>query len=315
MLSVDELQEPDDAGLPLIYHKLVHGTTLHGKQHYASVGNMAEFLSALGAGSAAEAAVDLASASARLESERHEPLTYYHRTGPIGQVLAERLPAIANGELAFVGLGSGTMAAYVEPGQKATFYELDSAIKRIAENPEYFTFLHDCKGTYQIVLGDARLKMEDHGRDHQYGLIVVDAFSSDAIPVHLLTKEAVELYRKRLAPGGVIALHISNRYLELKPVAARIAQELGMVALHQWDSDANAAGKQTSEWVLVANQRADFGGLTDRTYEGDDDSGNKVTLHRWSDVKPDARSPLWTDDFSNFLQIMQWKQIFKMGDW
>jgi hypothetical protein len=270
VLTVEEWQDKD--GGP-IYHKLVHGTTLHGKQQFDPVTT--------------------------------DPLSYYHRTGPIGQVFAEKLPAIDRRPYAVVGLGSGTMAAYAEKGQMVTYYEIDPVVKRIAQDPQYLTFLKDCNGDLNIVMGDARLKMEEHAREGEYGVIVVDAFSSDAIPVHLLTKEAVELYRSRLAPGGIIALHISNRYLDLNPVAARIAEELGMVGLHQWDSDSSLPGKQSSEWVILANNRADFGGLADRTYEGEDDSGNKVTRHRWDELKAKAGDPLWTDDYSNLLQAVQ----------
>src|SRR5262249_22100380 len=160
-------------------------------------------------------------------------LTYYHRTGPVGQVFAANPPAVKHPAMALVGLGSGSMTAYGAPGQTLTIYEIDPAVKRIAEDPRYFTYLRVTKPKYQIVLGDARLKMEEHGKDGEYGVIVVDAFSSDAIPVHLLTREAVALYVRRLAPDGIIALHISNRYLDLKPVAARIAQELGLAGLVQ----------------------------------------------------------------------------------
>jgi hypothetical protein len=268
-LQVDELKEEESGP---IYHKLIHGTTLHGKQQFDPLSP--------------------------------EPLTYYHKTGPIGQVFAEKLPAIDKGELAFIGLGTGTMAAYLEKGQKGTFYDIDSHVVAIASNPEYFTFLRDSKGEKEIVLGDARLKLEEHGKEGQYGLIVVDAFSSDAIPIHLLTKEAVALYRSRLAPGGIIALHISNRYLELAPVAAKIAESLGMAGLHEWDSDQSTPGKNSSEWIMLAKDPADFGGLRDRTYEGEDDNGNRATLPRWKKLEAKASDPLFTDDFSNMLLIM-----------
>jgi hypothetical protein len=220
-------------------------------------------------------------------------------------VFAAGLPAVKQGELAFIGLGTGTMAAYAAPGQRATFYEIDPVIRRIAEDPQYFTYLHDCRGKYEIVMGDARLMLEQRGREGQYGLIVVDAFSSDAIPVHLLTKEAVALYRSRLAPGGVIALHISNRFLDLRPVAARIAQELGLAGLVQWDSDDTPPGKQRSEWVLLAEKPEHFGNLPEQTYE-EEKEGRKVTLTRWDPLKAKPGDPLWTDDFSNLLQIFMW---------
>ena len=137
-------------------------------------------------------------------------------------------------------------------------------------------------------------------------MIVVDAFSSDSIPVHLLTKQAVQMYFEHLEDDGVLVLHISNRYLDLKPVAARIAQELGLAAVHQWDTDGGIPGKQSSEWVLVAKKRADFGSLLELTTEVEED-GKTVTRTRWDELKPGADDPLWTDDFTNLLQIFRWE--------
>jgi spermidine synthase len=200
------------------------------------------------------------------------------------------------------------MTAYGAPGQTLTIYEIDPTVKRLAEDPRYFTYLRDTKAKYEIVLGDARLQLAEHGKPGQYGVIVVDAFSSDAIPVHLLTKEAVQLYLDRLAPDGLIALHISNRYLDLKPVAARIAAELGLVGLEQWDSDATAPGKQSSQWVVLARKKADFAGLPDQTTETEKDN-KKETTKRWMPLEAPAGAPLWTDAFSNLLQIFNWSQL------
>jgi len=278
VMSVD-VETDERTSPPTVYHKLVHGTTLHGKQ--------------------------------QVDPPSDAPLTYYHRTGPIGQVFAAGLPAVTKGELAFVGLGTGTMSAYAGPGQKVTFYEIDPKVKRIAEDPRYFTYLRDCKGPYEIVMGDARLKLEEHGRPNQYGLIVVDAFSSDAIPVHLLTQEAVGLYRSRLAPGGLIALHISNRYLNLEPVAARIAQELGLSAISEWDSEDLSIGRQGSQWVLLAAKPEDFGSLPTLTAD-EEVNGRTVPKRRWEELKAKPGDPLWRDDFSNLLEIFMWDKIFKV---
>jgi hypothetical protein len=277
VVSVEREEDEAPDGQKLVYHKLVHGTTLHGKQ--------------------------------QVDPPSDEPLTYYHRTGPIGQVFQVAPPAVKHAEFALVGLGSGSMTAYGAPGQTLTIYEIDPAVLRIAEDPQYFTYLGDCKAKYDVVLGDARLKLADHGREGQYGLIVVDAFSSDAIPVHLLTKEAVELYVSRLAPDGIIALHISNRYLDLEPVAARIAQELGLAGLVQYDNDQSAPGKQRSNWVVLARQREHFAGLPDLTYETQE-KGMTVKRHHWKDLTVRADAPLWTDDYSNLLQIFNWEKLF-----
>jgi hypothetical protein len=260
--------------------RLVHGTTLHGKQQY--------------------------------QPPSPEPLTYYHRTGPLGQIFAA-LPRLQKGEIAAIGLGTGSVAAYGAPGNAFTFYEIDPTVRRIAENPEFFTYLRDTKaGRLDFVMGDARLKIEEHGKPGQYGLIIVDAFSSDAIPIHLLTKEAVALYVSRLSDDGIIALHLSNRYLNLHPIVARIAEELGLAGLQIFDGDQNQPGKQRSNWVILARKPEHFGSLPERPdkmmYEGQtielfDSSNNEG---RWKKLEPEAGMPLWTDDFSNILSVLSW---------
>jgi hypothetical protein len=256
-----------------LLHRLVHGTTLHGKQQFRPLSL--------------------------------EPLTYYHRTGPLGQIFRD-LPQIQNGEIAAIGLGTGSIAAYGTAGNAITFFEIDPTVRRIAENPEYFTYLRDSKaGRLEIVMGDARIKLEEHGKPGQYALIVVDAFSSDAIPIHLLTKEAVRLYVERLRNDGVIALHLSNRYLSLQSIAARIAQELGLACLQINDGDLDLPGKQSSQWVVLARSRDHFANLLkppgEMTYEG-----RTVALTPWEALIAAADAPLWTDDFSNILSVLSW---------
>ena len=167
-------------------HRLFHGNTLHGAQS--------------------------------LQSERrHEPLTYYYRTGPIGQVFGMMKERIHQSNIAIVGLGTGSLAAYAEPGQHWDFYEIDPIVVQIARERCYFTMLDESRaGSTEVVLGDARLRLQD-APDHGYKLIVLDAFSSDAIPTHLLTREALRLYLSKLAEGGIIAFHISNHYVDLSP--------------------------------------------------------------------------------------------------
>jgi hypothetical protein len=265
-------------------HRLVHGTTLHGKQI--------------------------------VNPHSPDPLTYYHRTGPLGQVFS-RVPQIENCEIAAVGLGTGSVAAYGTPLRKITFYEIDPTVVDIADNPKFFTYLRDCSGGRpDVVLGDARLKLEEHGRAGQYGLIIVDAFSSDAIPMHLLTKEAIELYLSRLRPDGIIALHVSNRYLSLEPVAARIARELGLVGLQINDGDKfdpdggddernKVPGKQNSQWVVLARDAKHFGRLSEPPGEAEV-AGRKVPLSSWMPLELPPNTPLWTDDFSNVVSVLSW---------
>ena len=243
------------------YHSLIHGTTLHGMQ-----------------------ALD--------KARQNEPLTYYHRTGPFGQAFV-RLPQVSGArEIAVVGLGIGTLASYASSGQRWTFYELDPAVERLARSGEYFTFLRDCGDRCRVVLGDARLSVAQ-ARPNAYGLIVLDAFSSDAIPMHLMTTEAVSLYLTRLAPGGVLAFHISNRHLELGPVLARLALAHRLTVVDQAEGATQAAiadGKSPSEWMMMARDRQDLGPLI-----GDP---------RWVTPSLSPSTPLWSDDFSNILSVL-----------
>jgi spermidine synthase len=242
--------------------QLTHGTTLHGKQF--------------------------------MEPKlRREPLTYYHRTGPIGQVFEAVHAGGRKPRVGVVGLGTGTQAAYGRSGQAFTFYEIDPAVVSIAENPRYFTFLADARRRgvdLKIVLGDARIRLTE-APDHSFDLLVVDAFSSDAIPAHLLTKEALLLYRKKLAPGGVLAFHISNRYLDLEPVLGNLASHLGMVGVHQHDLDMTAPGKSSSIWVALARAPEDLAALKEKHGE------------RWRPLRNDPNLSLWTDDFHNLWEI------------
>ncbi|MFH1267013.1 MAG: fused MFS/spermidine synthase [Planctomycetota bacterium] len=167
-------------------NSLIHGTTNHGLQ-------------------------------SRDPNRRRQPLSYFHRTGPLGDVFQALSDRGSFREIGVIGLGTGTIAAYGKPGQRITYYEIDPAILRIARDPRYFTFLRDQEAELDVVLGDARLSLVD-APSARYDLLVLDAFSSDAIPVHLLTREAIALYLNKLADRGVLALHISNRYLDLAPV-------------------------------------------------------------------------------------------------
>ena len=242
------------------YRTLFHGTTLHGVQ-----------------------ALD--------PSRAGESLTYYHRAGPFGQAFAQLPHASHAPQVAVVGLGVGTLASYARPDQHWTFYEIDPAVERIARAPDGFTFLTTCGRRCEVVVGDARLSLA-RSAEPGYGLLVLDAFSSDAIPVHLMTSEAIDLYLKRLAPDGVIAFHISNRHLRLAPVLGRLAMAHGLVALEQRDavgSDMRDDGKTSSDWVLMARSRSDLGVLVDD--------------RRWTAVAVPADTPLWTDSFSNILGV------------
>ena len=249
----------DPAG---VFNQVVHGNTVHGRQFLAPV-------------------------------RRCEPLAYYHVKGPLGDLFAEvnSRPSVRVG---VIGLGAGSMASYSQPGQEWTYYEIDPAVIRLARGTNYFTYLTACaRAPVRIVAGDARLQLR-HAPDRHYGFLVLDAFSSDSIPQHLLTREAFELYVRKLAPGGLLAIHISNRYLNLAPVIADIAGELKLVCRSAEDmEDDPANGKEESHWMLLARSEGDLGRLQRSS--------------RFIPVAPQPGRRVWTDDYSNILSVFEWK--------
>jgi hypothetical protein len=223
-----------------------------------------------------------------------EPLAYYSRTGPIGQVFQCRADLESVG---VIGLGAGSLAAYAHPGQQWTFYEIDPAVVRIAENPSWFSFLSgERPGRVSLVLGDGRLRLARSAE--RYDLLVVDAFSSDAIPVHLLTREALGAYFDHLKPGGWLAFHLSSEYLELAPLIAALAADRHLAGLYQENFDLTPvdfrAGKLGSQWAVLARSDADLVAL--------------VRSKRWVPLDSFRRVTAWTDDYSNILSILRKRQ-------
>lgn len=230
-------------------------------------------------------------------AHRCEPLSYYHRSGPLGQALEAFSQIESSPNVAVVGLGTGAMACYAQAGQDWTFYEIDPAVLSIARNENYFSYLNCGRAPVKAVLGDARLQLRN-APDNGYGLIVLDAFSSDAIPTHLLTKEAVELYLSKLAPGGRILFHVSNKYLDLRPVIADLAMDSNLICFGViFDSQAQRAaggiGLDPSSWVAVARRAEELGALTNNPH--------------WQRLEGRARHEVWTDDYSNVLGALKWK--------
>jgi hypothetical protein len=222
------------------------------------------------------------------------PLSYYSPTGPLGDLFATFTGDHAKSDFAIIGLGTGSTGGYARPGQRWTFYEIDPQIERIARNPSYFTFLRDCVSQARVVIGDARISLTMEP-DRVHDVIVVDAFSSDAIPVHLLTREAIDLYVRKLAPHGVLAFHISNRYVNLRRVLARLARDANLVAYVREDRNVTPLdlyeGKLPSVWVMMARQAGDLGRLSmDR---------------RWLRFPADVSGPAWTDNYSNVLETLK----------
>ena len=245
------------------YRALQHGTTLHGMQAIQG-------------------------------PEQGEPLAYYHRGGPFGQAFAGLSRVRQTQNVAVIGLGVGTLAAYAQPGQRWTFYEIDEAVERIARNPGYFNYLERCGERCRVVIGDARLSLA-HAVDNQYDVMVLDAFSSDAIPMHLLTSDALALYLKSLRPHGVMLFHISNRHLTLAPIVGRLAKQHNLVALVNRDQHAPdwPRSRSPSNWVAMARDGDDLGAI--------------AADSRWRPIDVPASTPLWTDDFSNILSAVRFR--------
>jgi hypothetical protein len=228
-----------------------------------------------------------------------EPLVYFTRSGPAGQIFRAVQTKTPQGNWAIVGLGAGTMACYLEPGQTLTYYEIDPHVASIAEDEHYFSFLHQCAPNATIVLGDARLKLREAPDDH-YGLIILDAFSGDSIPMHLVTREALALYQRKLAPHGVIAFHISNIYMNLGPTLDTLARDAHLACLIENDVDVSQAqidgGKFPSIWVVMARDEADLKLLRPE----------RDGAATWGRIPDHPASRLWTDDYSNLLSAIRW---------
>jgi len=227
------------------------------------------------------------------QSRRCEPLSYHHEHGPLGQVMAVFNAAPANPRVAVIGLGVGAMAAYSQPDQDWTFYEINPDVITLARNSEYFTYIQECaSGSLNVVEGDARLNLQN-AQTSQYGLIVLDAFSSDAIPVHLVTQQALDLYLSKLAQGGILAFHISNRSLDLKPILADLAESRNLVCIGFDDLKLSSVeGHDPSQWVVMARSAPEISNLSINS--------------QWERLNGRKDVSVWSDDFSNILRAIRW---------
>lgn len=232
-----------------------------------------------------------------------EPLTYYHLESPVGNLFMSISDIDENYKIAAIGLGVGSIAAYSKPKQEWTFYEIDPVVKKIAENKNYFTFLENCKAKYSIILGDGRLSIKK-AKDSYYDLLVLDAFSSDAIPTHLITKEAIKTYLDKLSQKGILAFHISNKYIALKPVLENIALNMGLVSYFQADTnlkeEEGKKGKSASLWIVMARKK--------------DYLGSIVSDKRWKMPIQTKYKDIWTDDFSNIVSVINWGGLKKVKE-
>ncbi len=256
------------------YRYLVHGNTVHGEQS--------------------------------LDPDRqNEPLTYFTRTGPIGQVMDALKGDHRLERVALIGLGAGAMACYSQPGQEWTFFEIDPAVIYIARDSGLFTYLKkpNCRGNINIIAGDGRLALSRWGDarpQQKFGMLVVDAFSSDAIPVHLLTREAMQVYQSRLQPDGIMAFHVSNRFVDLEPVLANLARDADptWTCVIQQDTEADKRmGKWASDWMVLTRRPEDVDKLNR--------SGRRLARLTWSPARPDPGMRTWTDDFSNLFSVLR----------
>ena len=245
----------EEAGTPFETHHLLNGRILHGVQYLAP-------------------------------SRRRSPTTYFTPTSGIG-VTFRAFPRWSERRIGVVGLGVGTLAAYGQPGDYIRFYEINSDVLRMAT--DYFSYLADSEGRVEVVLGDARLSMEREA-PQAFDILVLDAFTSDAIPVHLLTKEAFEIYRRHLKPDGVIAVHFTSRHLDLEPVLQKVAQHFEMEAAYV-SSDNGPMSTYSADWMLLSTNDEFL-------------STDQVAEATWRQARSHKRVRMWTDDYSNLFQVL-----------
>jgi len=224
---------------------------------------------------------------------RHTPTTYYERDSGVGlaisQCCLDKDGAVRPRRIGVIGLGAGTIAAYGRSGDRITFYEINPAVVPIARN--VFTYIRESQAQVGIVVGDARTSLARE-EPQRFDVLAIDAFSGDAIPIHLLTREALALYRRHLAPGGILAFHISNRHVDLEPPIAVLAASAGMEARHVHSQQKDALGEYNATWMLVTDNANFF-------------LQPELVAHAFGpDTRPGLR--LWTDDYSALLPVLSW---------
>jgi len=252
------------------YHVLMHGNILHGMQPLVTKAN-------------------------------ERPVSYYGPSGPIGQVFSDQTAASppssaspARARVGVVGLGIGTLIAYGQPRDQWTFFEINPNVVRIARDPRYFTYLSQSRAPYDIVMGEGRLNLARQP-DHEFDLLVLDAFTSDAVPTHLITREAVQLYLDKLKPDGLLLLNISNKYVSLAPVLGAIARDLDLTGRWRMYVPTPAQGEGgefPATWVVMGRTATALGAI--------------ATDRRWDPLPTEARVPAWTDSYSSLLGVMKW---------
>jgi hypothetical protein len=255
------LRVVDDADKPL--RRLYHGTTVHGIQF-------------------------------QTPERKCDPSSYYHRLGPVSEITALFEKSPLPRQVGLIGLGAGAMLTYAQPDQTWTIFEIDPAVIRVAEDRRFFTYLSDCsRAAVKMQLGDARLRLQEIP-GQTFGLLYVDAFSSDVIPMHLLSVEAVRLYREKLVPEGILAFHLSSRHFELVPLVANLGNALGLTCylstLGDLSEAALAEGGFESTWCILIP---------------DGQVQSALAPANWFRVGPNPAGPMWTDDFSSLLGVLR----------
>jgi hypothetical protein len=252
------------------YHVLMHGTTIHGAEKFKN-------------------------RDGTPVAGRPEQITYYHRDGGIGQAIAavrerKRGPL----RVAVIGLGAGTLTCASEPGESWRFFEIDQSMVDTARDPKYFTYVQNCEPDLNPVIGDARLTFAREP-DGTYDLVIVDAYSSDAIPIHLATEQAMAIYKSKLAPQGAVVMHVSNRHLELSSVVVGIAEANDLKSwVYSEDTGRDSEYIFPTSVVVCARAQADVGRL--------------ASSDQWALKEADHGQRVWTDDYSNVLGAV-WRRL------
>jgi len=245
------------------FHVLMHGTTIHGAERFRSNDGTPV-------------------------NGRPKPITYYHKDGGIGQAIsAIRERKGTPLKVAVIGVGAGTLACAEVSGESWKFFEIDQTMVDTARDPKYFRYISSCAPDLKPVIGDARLTFAKEP-DGVYDLIIVDAYSSDAIPIHLATAEAMKIYKDKLAPHGVVLMHVSNRHLDLETVVVGIADANNLKSwVYNEDSGRDDDYIFATDVVVSAREAADVGSL--------------ASSKQWSETKSDEKQRVWTDDYSNII--------------
>ncbi len=252
------------------YHVLMHGTTIHGAEKFLNNDGTPV-------------------------TGRPEPITYYHKDGGIGQAItAMRERKGAPLRVAVIGLGAGTLTCASEPGENWKFFEIDQTMVDTARDPKYFTYIQNCEPDLKPVIGDARLTFAKE-KSGTYDVIIVDAYSSDAIPIHLATEEAMAIYKDKLAPQGAVVMHVSNRHLELESVVVGIADANDLKSwVYSEDTNRDAEYIFSTTVVVSAREEADVGSL--------------ASSDKWALTEAEDHHRVWTDDYSNILGAV-WRRL------